>query len=122
MPQQTTAPIPPPPITTDAPTITTSILESDALSAVQLRVDKLEKDVSELKNVDHSTTTIATLKSQVPTLVDSYLGSKLDDALQKALQKHSKDLIQKHSKDLIQKHSMKPTPESSKIKTPIVNF
>ncbi|GKE41183.1 hypothetical protein Tco_1464588, partial [Tanacetum coccineum] len=70
-----------PPITTDALTITTVILESDALYVVQLRVSKLEKDVSELKNVDHSTTTIATLKSQVPMVVDDYLRSKLGDAL-----------------------------------------
>ncbi|GJY08300.1 retrovirus-related pol polyprotein from transposon TNT 1-94 [Tanacetum coccineum] len=42
-----------------------------------LRVAKLKKDVFELKNVDHSVATIATLKSQVPTVVDNYLGSKL---------------------------------------------
>ncbi|GJS95047.1 putative ribonuclease H-like domain-containing protein [Tanacetum coccineum] len=63
VPQQTTTPIPTPPITTDALTITTAILESDALYVVQLRVSKLEKDVSELKNVDHSATTIATLNA-----------------------------------------------------------
>ncbi|GKC48361.1 hypothetical protein Tco_1066083 [Tanacetum coccineum] len=34
---------------TDALTIITAIHESDALSAVELRVAKLEKDVSELK-------------------------------------------------------------------------
>ncbi|GKF19111.1 hypothetical protein Tco_0067749, partial [Tanacetum coccineum] len=43
--QQSTSPIPSPPITTNTPTITTAVLESDALSAVQLRVKKLEKDV-----------------------------------------------------------------------------
>ncbi|GJR28547.1 hypothetical protein Tco_1104779 [Tanacetum coccineum] len=94
--QQTTTPIPTPPITTDAPTITTAIPKSDALSVVQLRVAKLEKDMFELKNVDHSAATI------------------LGDALQKALQKHSEDLIQKHS--------VKPAPKSSKIKTPTVNI
>ncbi|GKC92937.1 hypothetical protein Tco_1158379, partial [Tanacetum coccineum] len=54
VPHQTIAPIPTPPITTDAPTITTDVLESDSLSVVQLRVAKLEKDVSELKKIDHS--------------------------------------------------------------------
>ncbi|GJY54059.1 hypothetical protein Tco_0445723 [Tanacetum coccineum] len=53
VPPQTTAPIPTPPITTDAPTITTVVPKSDTLSAVQLRVAKLEKDVSELKKIDH---------------------------------------------------------------------
>ncbi|GJV56324.1 hypothetical protein Tco_1457329 [Tanacetum coccineum] len=113
-PQQTTTPIPLPPIITDAPTITIAIPESDALSVVQLRVAKLEKDVSELKNVDHFAATMATLKSQVSTVVDNYLGSKLGDALQKALQKHSEDLIQKRF--------VKPAPESSKVKTPTVNL
>ncbi|GKE22523.1 hypothetical protein Tco_1434035, partial [Tanacetum coccineum] len=48
----TTTPIPTPPITTESPTITTAIPESDALFAIQLRVVKLEKDVSELKKMD----------------------------------------------------------------------
>ncbi|GKE42514.1 hypothetical protein Tco_1469798, partial [Tanacetum coccineum] len=43
---QTTTLIPTPPITIEAPSITTAVLESDALTAVQLRVAKLEKDVS----------------------------------------------------------------------------
>ncbi|GJV49418.1 hypothetical protein Tco_1439630 [Tanacetum coccineum] len=96
--------------------IQSEVLHIQSLSVLRvlLRVAKLEKDVSELKNIDHSAATIATLKSQVPTVVDDYLGSKLGDALQKALQKHSKDLIHKHF--------VKPTPESSKIKTPIINL
>ncbi|GJT66444.1 hypothetical protein Tco_1017924, partial [Tanacetum coccineum] len=114
IPQQTTTLIPTPPITTKTPTITTDVPESDTLTVVQLRVAKLEKDVSELKNIDHSAETIATLKSQVLTVVDDYLGSKLGDALQKALQKHSEDQIQKHSK--------KPAHESCKIQTPTINL
>ncbi|GKD64807.1 hypothetical protein Tco_1306915, partial [Tanacetum coccineum] len=54
VPQQTTTPILTPPITTDAPTITNVVLEFDALNVVQLRVAKLEKDVSELKKIDLS--------------------------------------------------------------------
>ncbi|GJZ89511.1 hypothetical protein Tco_0661293 [Tanacetum coccineum] len=114
IPQQTTTLIPTPPITTKTPTITTDVPESDTLTVVQLRVAKLEKYVSELKNIDHSAETIATLKSQVLTVVDDYLGSKLGDALQKALQKHSEDQIQKHSK--------KPAHESCKIQTPTINL
>nr|GEV63549.1 hypothetical protein [Tanacetum cinerariifolium] len=52
--QQTTTPIPTPPIITETLTITTAIAESNALSVVQLRVAKLEKDVSGLKNIDHT--------------------------------------------------------------------
>ncbi|GJY42067.1 hypothetical protein Tco_0429337, partial [Tanacetum coccineum] len=42
------------PITIDAPTIITAAHESNALSTVELRAAKLEKDVSELKTDDHS--------------------------------------------------------------------
>ncbi|GKA17471.1 hypothetical protein Tco_0697308 [Tanacetum coccineum] len=68
--QQITAPIPPPPITTDAPIITFIVPESDALSTVQLRVKKLENDVSELKKIDHSAKALTALKSQVPRIVE----------------------------------------------------
>ncbi|GJX48669.1 hypothetical protein Tco_0273859 [Tanacetum coccineum] len=81
--QQTTTPIPSPPITTDAPTITTIVPTSDALSTVQLRVVKLEKDVSKLKKIDHSAKALATLKSQVPMVVEQYLRSKIGYDLQK---------------------------------------
>ncbi|GJT08881.1 hypothetical protein Tco_0843343 [Tanacetum coccineum] len=59
--QQTTTPIHTPPTTTDAPTIITTISGSNALTAVELRVAKLEKDVSELKTVDHSYEALALL-------------------------------------------------------------
>ncbi|GKA35710.1 hypothetical protein Tco_0722201 [Tanacetum coccineum] len=112
--QQTKRPIPTPPIITESPTITIVVPKSDALIVVQLRVTKLEKDVSELKKIDLSTEALATLKSQVPNVFYGYLGSKLGDALQKTLQKHSAYLIQKHY--------VKPAPESSKIQTPTVNL
>ncbi|GKB35947.1 hypothetical protein Tco_0880889 [Tanacetum coccineum] len=107
LPHQTTSPIPTPPITIESPTITTVVPKSGALTAIQLRVAKLEKDVSELKKIDLSVEALATLKSQVPNVVDEYIGSKLGDALQKT--------IQKHSANLIQKHYVKPTPKSSNI-------
>ncbi|GJX70334.1 hypothetical protein Tco_0307505, partial [Tanacetum coccineum] len=69
------------------------------------RVAKLEKDVSKHKNINLSAEALATLKSQVLNVVDDYLGSKLGDALQKTLHKHSADLIQKHSgKPAFEKH------------------
>nr|GEU30469.1 retrovirus-related Pol polyprotein from transposon TNT 1-94 [Tanacetum cinerariifolium] len=65
--QQTTTLILTPPIITEAPPITTDVPKSDALFVVQLRVAKLEKDVSKLKKIDHSAEALASLKSQVPT-------------------------------------------------------
>ncbi|GJX34066.1 hypothetical protein Tco_0245623 [Tanacetum coccineum] len=37
-----------------------------------------------------------TIQSQVPTAVDNYLGTKLDDALLKVLERHTADLIEKY--------------------------
>ncbi|GJV50701.1 hypothetical protein Tco_1446442 [Tanacetum coccineum] len=112
--QQATTPILTPPIITEAPSITTVVPESHALTVVQLRVAKLEQDVSGLKKIDHSVEVLATLKSQVPMVVGNYLRSKLGDDLQKVLQRHIADLIQKYS--------MKPAPESSKTWTPTVDL
>nr|GEV00070.1 hypothetical protein [Tanacetum cinerariifolium] len=81
---------------------------------VSLRVAKLEKDVSELKKIDHSAEALATLKSQVLTVVYNYLGSKFGDVLQKEMQKHVADLIQIHS--------VKLAPELTKIQTAIVDL
>nr|GEU89230.1 Gag-Pol polyprotein [Tanacetum cinerariifolium] len=106
VPHQITSPILTQPITTDAPTITTAIPESDAHIAIQLRVAKLEKEVSKLKKIVLSTEAITTLKSQVPTVVDNYFGSKISDSLQKSLQKHF----------------VQPAPESSKIQTLTINL
>ncbi|GJV42467.1 hypothetical protein Tco_1420907 [Tanacetum coccineum] len=103
--QQRTTPIPTPPITTKASTISITVPEFDALTAIQLRVAKLEKDVSELKKIDHSVEVLALLKSQVLTVLEYYLGSKIGDDLQKVLQRHTTDLIQKYS--------VKPLLESS---------
>ncbi|GJS73008.1 retrovirus-related pol polyprotein from transposon TNT 1-94 [Tanacetum coccineum] len=105
--QQTTTPIPTPPIITETPTITIVVLEPDALTTIQLRVAKLEKGVSELKKINHSAKALAFLKSQVPTVIDNYLGSKLGDAFQKVLQRQ---------------YSVKLAPKSSKIQTPSIDL
>ncbi|GJY32238.1 hypothetical protein Tco_0415733 [Tanacetum coccineum] len=98
--QQTPTPILTPLITIDAPTIINVVYEFDALSAVELRVAKLEKDVSELKTVDHSSKALDVLQSQVPTVVDSYLDTKVRDVFQKELQKYMANLIHKNSLNL----------------------
>ncbi|GKC49779.1 hypothetical protein Tco_1072524, partial [Tanacetum coccineum] len=83
--QQTTpnpTTIPTPPINTEAPTITTPIPEITPFIALQLRVAKLEQDMSE------------------------YLGTKLDDAPLKTLERHTADLVEKYF--------VLPAPESRK--------
>ncbi|GJU09641.1 hypothetical protein Tco_1132037 [Tanacetum coccineum] len=63
----------------------------------RLRVARLEQEISEVKKTDHSADVLASIKSQVPTVVDKYLGTKLDDALLKILERHTADLIEKYS-------------------------
>ncbi|GKF18480.1 hypothetical protein Tco_0063398 [Tanacetum coccineum] len=62
--------------------------------------------MSEVKKTDHQTDVLASIKSQVPTAVDKYLGTKLDDALLK--------ILERHTADLIEKYSVLPGPESVK--------
>ncbi|GKD24405.1 hypothetical protein Tco_1230619, partial [Tanacetum coccineum] len=85
------------PINTEATTITTSLPEITPFIALQLRVARLEQEMSEVKKTDHSADVLASIKSQVPTAVDKYLGTKLDDALLKVLERHTADLIEKYS-------------------------
>ncbi|GJV35040.1 hypothetical protein Tco_1407517 [Tanacetum coccineum] len=58
--------------------------------------------MSDVKKTD----VLASIRSQVPTAVDNYLGTKLDDALLKVLERHTADLIEKYS--------VLPGPESVK--------
>ncbi|GJZ54644.1 hypothetical protein Tco_0609529 [Tanacetum coccineum] len=95
LPQQST-PIPTP-TSTEVPTSTTIDPDSSTLSAIHQRVSDLEKEVKELKNVDHSSTLLATIKSKVPNDVKKYFGTSLDDALYKVLQRYTADLTKEHS-------------------------
>ncbi|GJS80241.1 hypothetical protein Tco_0730122 [Tanacetum coccineum] len=87
----------PPPINTEATTITTSLPEITPFIALQLRVARLEQEMSEVKKTDLSADVLASIRSQVPTAVDNYLGTKLDDALLKVLERHTADLLKKYS-------------------------
>ncbi|GJV23769.1 hypothetical protein Tco_1376464 [Tanacetum coccineum] len=57
----------PPPINTEATTITTSLPEITPFIALQLRVAKLEQEMSEVKKTDLSADVLASIRSQVPT-------------------------------------------------------
>ncbi|GJZ56533.1 hypothetical protein Tco_0611726 [Tanacetum coccineum] len=58
---------------------------------------EIEQDISEVKKTDHSAAVLASIQSQVPTVVDKYLETKLDDALLKSLKRHTADLVEKYS-------------------------
>ncbi|GJT98209.1 hypothetical protein Tco_1093727, partial [Tanacetum coccineum] len=59
----------PPPINTEATTITTSLPEITPFIAFQLRVARLEQEMSEVKKTDHSADVLASIKSQVPMVI-----------------------------------------------------
>nr|GEW77209.1 hypothetical protein [Tanacetum cinerariifolium] len=103
--QQTPTPISTPLIITEAPTIIIVVYESNALSAVELRVTKLEKDVSKLKTVDHSSKALVVLQSHVPTVVDSYIDTKVGDG------KKTKRRRSKESESSKKPSSTKDTPK-----------
>nr|GEW68191.1 hypothetical protein [Tanacetum cinerariifolium] len=107
--QQKTTPIPTPTITTETSTITSAVPESDALNVIQLRVAKLEKDVSGYNNIDLSAKALAALKTQVPFIVDNYLRSKVGDTPIVDLEQESKKSpseIRKIKKERAEKQKM----------------
>ncbi|GKA62851.1 hypothetical protein Tco_0762370 [Tanacetum coccineum] len=110
--QQTPTPIPTKPITTDAPTITAVVPESNALTVVELRGAKLEKDVSELKIVDHSTEALVVLKSQVPTVVDNILKIKKE---QGEKQKKPQFTIKSTNKAALEEFDLKTLIEDENV-------
>ncbi|GJV64950.1 hypothetical protein Tco_1475778 [Tanacetum coccineum] len=59
-----------PPITTEATSITTTLLEITSFIALQLRVAKLEQDMSEVKKTDHCTAAYASINPKFPTVYD----------------------------------------------------
>ncbi|GKE13062.1 hypothetical protein Tco_1416613, partial [Tanacetum coccineum] len=71
------------PKTIEATTSTTAVSESKTLTAFHQRITNLEKVVKELKTIDHSSALLSTIKSEVPKVVKEYLGTSLDDSLQK---------------------------------------
>ncbi|GKB77057.1 hypothetical protein Tco_0943952 [Tanacetum coccineum] len=83
--------------TTEAPASTFVNPKFKTLSALHLRVSDLEKEVKELKQADHSTTLRASIRSEVPSAINKYLGLSLGDAFRKELQKHTEELRQEYS-------------------------
>nr|GEW44472.1 hypothetical protein [Tanacetum cinerariifolium] len=92
--QSTPIPIP---TNTKATTLTSSILESETLNAIHHRLLDMEKEVKELKNVHHSSELLSKIKSEIPNVIKEYLGTSLNDALYKVLNKHDADIIKEFS-------------------------
>ncbi|GJV65786.1 hypothetical protein Tco_1476614 [Tanacetum coccineum] len=96
-------------------TLTATVPDSETPFAIHLRVSDLEKEIKELKNVDHSLALRATIKYEVLAAVKEYLGTSLDDALYKVLQRHTADLSKEHSipANVVEKLKQKYKPQKS---------
>ncbi|GKA10304.1 hypothetical protein Tco_0689737, partial [Tanacetum coccineum] len=103
------------PTNTEATTLTSSILESETVNAIHLILSDLEKEVKELKNVDHSSALLSKINSEVPNAIKEYLGTSLDDALYKVLKKHDADIIKEHSvsAEIVKRLRQQYVPEKS---------
>ncbi|GJY56682.1 hypothetical protein Tco_0455797 [Tanacetum coccineum] len=140
-----TIPITSTPTPTPAPTTkttTTSILallDFSSLFGFDQRVSTLEKELSQFKQSDHSAQLLATIKSQIPAMVDTHLGTRLCDSIQEAfrlytaeLEKKAQaerkryiDLVENSVKDIIKNKVKSQLPqilpkEVSKFSTPVI--
>ncbi|GJX81599.1 hypothetical protein Tco_0331080 [Tanacetum coccineum] len=89
-----------PPVDTEVVSMLEINFQHEALLTLPLLtipvVTNLEKDVKELKTVDFSAALLSTIKYKFPNAIKEYLGTSLDDALYKVLQKHSADITKEH--------------------------
>ncbi|GJY71230.1 hypothetical protein Tco_0474933 [Tanacetum coccineum] len=100
---------------------------SSSILTVPVFVSDLEKDGSRAQRVDHTTTLLASLKSEIPLVVNAYLGSSLEDALQKDVIEESMQAnVINEVKNLLPKFLPKAVSDfatlviQSTIKTPTV--
>ncbi|GJR14938.1 hypothetical protein Tco_0797590 [Tanacetum coccineum] len=101
---------------------TTTALDSSTLTTIHQRLSDLENKVKTLRNVDHSSTIRAAIKSEVSTVVKEYIGKSLDDTLHKsilededAMDKGVADRLKKRKLDDADKYEGPPArPETSK--------
>ncbi|GJZ41517.1 hypothetical protein Tco_0588403, partial [Tanacetum coccineum] len=70
----------------------------------------------ELKQADHSTTILASIRSQVPSVVKDYLGSNLPNAFQKVLRSYTEEL----KKELSEKRDYEDAIEQS-VQANVIN-
>ncbi|GJV97475.1 hypothetical protein Tco_1549052 [Tanacetum coccineum] len=103
------------PATTLKPPSFVSTISHYPLPAISQRVFVLEKEVKEIKEVDHTTTLRALLRSKIPLAINAYLRSSLGDALQKVLHKHIKELKQQYSQKVDYKEIIKESVQANLI-------
>ncbi|GKC81076.1 hypothetical protein Tco_1136793, partial [Tanacetum coccineum] len=103
--------LPPPPSVTIIPALQQ---QSTPIPTLPITTVAL-KDVQELKEVDHTATHLASLRSKIPSAVNAYIGSSPGDALQKVLQKHTKELKQQYSEQVDYKDVIEESMQANVI-------
>ncbi|GKF76535.1 hypothetical protein Tco_0229005, partial [Tanacetum coccineum] len=94
LPQQS-IPIPTP-TTIEATISTTNVLDSTTLTAIHQRVSDLEKEIKILIDINHDSTILAAIKSEVPSALKECIGTDLDDTLKRVIKKQLAEFIQEH--------------------------
>ncbi|GKC13027.1 hypothetical protein Tco_1009809, partial [Tanacetum coccineum] len=85
----------PAPTTVSTTTSIRALLNFSSLFEFDQRVSTLEKELSQLKQVDHSAQLLESAKSQIPTIVDDLLSTRIRYATRTALQLYTKEFEKK---------------------------
>nr|GEV52176.1 hypothetical protein [Tanacetum cinerariifolium] len=100
------------PTTFEATTSFTSLLNLASVFKVNKRVTNLEKDLSEIKQVDQ----YAQALSSIPAIINRYMDNKLEEAINKAIQAHNFDCreeAQAEKKGVYRTHVATPVIEKN---------
>ncbi|GKA16039.1 hypothetical protein Tco_0695786 [Tanacetum coccineum] len=127
------------PTTESTKTLIPALPDFSSLFGFEQRVSVLEKELSQLKQVDYSTQLLEMIKSQIPAMVDAQLSTRLEDSIQKAFRsyiaefkkkakderKRYIDLVEKSMKDIIKDEVKSQLPqilpkEVSEFATPVI--
>nr|GEW91495.1 hypothetical protein [Tanacetum cinerariifolium] len=115
----------PKPATKPSTTLIHALCDFSSLFGFDHRVSNLEKDLSQLKQVDHSAQILTSIRSQIPTMVDDHLSTRIRFATQTALQLYIEkfkkksqeekdryiDLVEKSIKDIIKDEVKSQLPQ-----------
>nr|GEV43486.1 copia protein [Tanacetum cinerariifolium]GEV94139.1 copia protein [Tanacetum cinerariifolium] len=85
----------PAPTTVPNTTLIPILLDSSSLFGFDQRVSTLETRLSQLKQADHSTQLLESVKSQLPTMVDDLLSTRIRYATRIDLESYTKDFEKK---------------------------
>ncbi|GKD67551.1 hypothetical protein Tco_1321641 [Tanacetum coccineum] len=95
LPQQSTPTPTPAPTNETTTTLIPALLDFSSLFGFNQRVSILERDLSQLKQVDYSAQLLETIKSQIPAMVDAQLSTRREDSIQKAFRAYTAEFEKK---------------------------